>query len=234
MTEFSFSIQTPNREYILSCDSHDDRESWVESIQTVLVKNSSEPSNSPLVQYCSQIKRFTNKYQISRRDPHSIWVLQWWFPICIEILSRFYIKRKQEFFKELDEFFVRQSHLAMFLLSGEFVYDRKFVRGFEGIVRASHDTPDVKEFLLHRISIMKSNLHCMFENFKSTSISIYDLVSLWNAKVKDDPTIATHQEMNSHKYNSAVRSLFFFYPVPEERNSFSSAILCFQLIFPIS
>lgn len=199
MTEFSFSIQTPNREYILSCDTDIERDSWIESINTILVKNSSESTDSPLHQYCNQIKNFTSIYQKSKRDPHSIWILQWWFPICIEILSRFYIKRKQEFFKELDEFFISQSHLALFLLSGEFIYDRKFVRGFEGIVRASHDSSDVKLFLVNRTNIMQLELS-KYKNDKNVN----ELLNIWITKVKEDSSISIHQEINSHKYNSAV------------------------------
>ena len=92
ITAYSFRIEIPNRTYILSCDSDENRQHWISQI-TACKSNSSKKGGS-LASMTELFSRLTHHYlMLKQRSPdvHTIWILQWWFPLCLESYSRLYL-----------------------------------------------------------------------------------------------------------------------------------------------
>lgn len=200
MTEYSFVIQTPHREYILSCDSDEDRLTWIEAIQTAKSRHTMEIC-VPLEAVKQQIQVFNGVYLGLRKDPHLQWIIQWWFPICIEILARFYSRRKMDTFQSLFDFFYQQTVIVIYLLTGDYLYDRKLVRHFEGLVRVTYEEGNAKNIYSLRLDAIKQTI--VDQNLKSPSI--LDLSTSWNEVSKTE--LLLHSDQNN-SVNNGKNTIF--------------------------
>ncbi|ELR14506.1 leucine rich repeat-containing protein [Acanthamoeba castellanii str. Neff] len=99
MAKYAFEVVTPNRIWILCCDSAEDMDAWVDAIQKVKEVQANKVLKSQLEEIKNGVAAFAgvyDTYNIKYPDPHRKWILQWWFPQCLEVLAFSILGEKQE------------------------------------------------------------------------------------------------------------------------------------------
>lgn len=202
VTPYSFVVATPARDYFLSCESEEERTSWMESIAAASSRQSRRYSMHDFSRLKYQMKEFEKLYLSNTRhqDPHSHWVLQWWIPLFLEIILRFYGERDDRHFSALSEFLVNKTTLALYLLTGDYLYDRIFVRNFEGLIRVSYCASMPKQYLSERLERIQEVLVKGTEYSRDAAMpKLADLHALWSQKSAREPLLTIPQCKNSHK-----------------------------------
>merc|ERR1712137_1225636 len=149
------------------------------------------------------MKSFEQYYlsEQTNQDPHSHWILQWWIPIFLEIIMRFYGERDDKNFSLLSQFLVDKTVLAVYLLSGEYLYDRTFVRNFEGLIRVSYGASMPKQYLAERLERIQEALVKGTEYSKEAKMpKLSELHALWTHKSVREPLLTIPQSKYSHKF----------------------------------
>lgn len=135
LTPFSFELATSNRTYVLSCESELEMKSWMSAIQSVLESKKEQDNLVECNEIGKAISSFCTMYEEQMEelsDPHRTWVLQWWFPQCLEILALNYLfdhtDSDAKMYNSLNLFFLESTTMAVYLLLGEYLFDSDAVR----------------------------------------------------------------------------------------------------------
>ena len=201
VTAYSFIIATPQRDFFLSCENEEDREEWMAAVAKAQSRTSTRDANTSSNQIKQQIAQLEQTYQaFGRSDPHTHWILQWWVPMFLEVLTRFHACRDGEHYRSLSKFLKEKTTMALYLLTGDQLYDRKFVRAFEGLVRSTHESGKAKDFLAARLRRMQDILVQGTEYSAGVTVpSVVEFHTLWKLQSSIDRLLITPQVKNSHK-----------------------------------
>jgi energy-converting hydrogenase Eha subunit C len=94
-----------------------------------------------------------------------------------------------DYYSNLMGFFIEKTILAIYLLSGDYLYDRKLVRGFEGLVRATHNQNEPKKFQVDILSSVRSTI---VNHPVRQTCNISDLESMLLQQLAADPYLNTN------------------------------------------
>lgn len=176
ITPYSFEIVTPGRRYVLSCDVEETRQKWLKALNMVKTNQKKRNLSVQLDQIKHAVESFQSLYVRMRMDfpdPHREHVLQWWFPQALEVLCTVYLatthRHASSTHAHHDEplmaMFVQNSAIAMYLLTGEYLYDAVLFRTAQGTDQA----------LLHAsYEKAAATLHNQFTQLKAQLVSVFD------------------------------------------------------------
>ena len=158
-------------------------------------------------------------------DAHMKWILQWWFPLALEVFARVYLQRSpdSEFAKELLEFYSEITSVSIYLLTGDFYFDENLIFGFEGLLKSIYDVDLPKEYQSSRLSQIQKTIS---ESSSSLPRSIFDFDKIFQSQFQADPSLLSEPfDLDSLLLSKNVFPFFFsspFVPLPSLELPFPS------------
>lgn len=108
--------------------------------------------------------------------------------------------------QKLLDFFLDNTGTAIYLLSGEYLYDRKLVRGFDGLVNLSEDVTVRNQFQSQRLNQINQAISGTLMNLNFSSLN--QLEKTIQANSHYAPTAAPDEY--KIKFNLKEKVAFFF------------------------